>query len=289
MYSKTYFTKIIYALVILSCFSFNAYTQITKDTLVKRKWLLLNIDAALIANNGLSNLTNAERNAQNQNNGYNYQNSDVYSAIKSTPVCFGLSAGIEFLLGKNDRFKHLVAFNYDLTNSYFNEIYSSSYRQLSGGSYSDGNINTNRQVQFLGVNYGVLIKLSKHFNFAAIACYSYMLKNQNIINGYHEEGYAYGGGGQLFGSGYEKVEINNEKTKLKTDTGVVSIKFRLGYDFKIKSQHFAIYALRNFAITNFYVTNNNQTYAKTAYTQNYPYKAPWWMIGVQFYPFKNAR
>src|SRR6185437_2951818 len=132
MFTKGYINKVVYALVIFCCAGLRIRAQTLNDTLTKKKWLLFNINAALIANNGLSNLTADELARQNNAGyaGYSYNNSaDNFNRIKSTPVCFGFSAGTEFLLGKNDGFKHLLAFTYDLTNSYFNETASSSSHQ----------------------------------------------------------------------------------------------------------------------------------------------------------------
>ena len=243
-------------LVLIVCFNIKAQDTLKKDT----KWFRFNIQGALIANNSFSNL---------------YQPSDedypAPSKNSSKPICFGFNAGAEFLLGRGKIVKHIVSFTYDLTNSNFKD-YSvtnfppNAYYNLPSGIQTT-HLDISRQVQFINLNYGLLFSISKRIKLATIVSFFASIGRNTFTNGYT----AYAPIGNYPNSApYDSIPYHNYKENDAGYAGGIALKLRASYDI---TKYLSVFVSRNFIVT----SNNNH------------YLAPWWMVGLQFYPFKKCR
>jgi hypothetical protein len=87
-----------------------------------------------------------------------------------------------------------------------------------------------------------------------------MLRNTSVINGYYLES-----GGKFQNIYHDSTVYNNYTTTVNGDRLFFSMKVRASYDI---TKYLSVFVLRNFGIY---------------------YKEPWWMVGLQYYPFKNYR
>ena len=181
-----------------------------------------------------------------------------YTKEPGKPVCFGFNAGAEILLGKNKRFKHVVSLTYDLTNSAYNNFYQFPQWGTPIGNY---HVSTATQIQFADINYGVLYNVSKRFQLTALAAINFMIKSTAISNGY----YTYANTGYMGQPAYsDSVSVNNNKVT-NTRGLYLSLKLRASYCI---TNYLSVFVLRNI-----------NTFGH----------APWWMLGIQYYPFKKLR
>lgn len=207
--------KLTLLLTLLVCFARGQERDtifLKKDT----KWFRFNIQSALIVNSGLSNFYKGEGEPPN---GYTVNN--------NKPVCYGFNGGIEFLLGRSLVIKHLVSFTYDLTNSNFNDYNSSSVFGINQYSRQSWHQNISKQVQFMGFNYGFLIKLTERLKFAPIFSFNNMFKRTTITNGYYVES-----GGAHY-SGYPYYDSTSYHNNKIIDSGLgkmMFLKLRVSYD-----------------------------------------------------------
>jgi hypothetical protein len=253
--------KLIILFTVLVCFSGKAQSFHQFDSISKILNLRINVQGALVANNGFSNLSFKFLHPETAGNLPQY-NDYGYTKNNSKSVCFGFNAGIEFILGRKPHVKHLLSLTYDLTNSLYND-----YRIIPWGIYHnvDGYIfheNISRKVQFVSLNYGPLFNITKKLKLATIASVNFCALQTDIMNGYYVD---YHPAFYYSSASSDSTKYNNSKT---TSTGIavmVSLKLRASYDV---TKYLSIFAQRNFGIT---------------------YKSPWWMLGLQFYPFKNFR
>jgi hypothetical protein len=238
--------------LILFALSFTIKAQDTfkKDT----QWLRFNIQGALLANNSFSNL------------GFKFLypsniNETEYSKNAAKPVCFGFNAGAEFLLGRKPKYKQLLSLTYDFTNSSYtdNNSYNEAMFHVPNQTWHE---TISRQVQFVSLNYGFLFKLSKRLKLAPIFSLSVFSKKTDITNGYYVESMASQRGNPPI---YDSTAYHNSKTSDNGLNLIASLKLRASYDI---TNYLSVFVTRNFGIT---------------------YKAPWWMIGMQCYPFKKLR
>ena len=229
---------------------------------IKPKWFNFSIQSALIINNSFSNYYKSESYTIG---GYHYiQN---LFAKTNKPVCYGYSVGIEVQIGKSQDVKQLIGLNVDYTNSYFNvenrSEESVGYLKINR-SYS--NIDVKRHVSIAGLSYGLRLSINHHFNITVLGCFNYILKRVETKTGYNvKTNYTYVKDSML---------INTTQSYVNKDTAFASIRVRLGYNFSIKKQNFGVYLQRNFSLP---------TYHKNIYY------APWWMIGIQYYPLRNRK
>ncbi|MEO8759846.1 MAG: hypothetical protein ABI388_02295 [Bacteroidia bacterium] len=229
-----------------------------QDTLPNNKtWLHFNLQGSFIANKSLSNLNFKflYPESAGQNSGY--------TKNSNTPVCYGFNAGLEFLLG-HDTIKHIISLSYDLTNSNFNN-YTLNDGIPTHTQSQKWHENIRRQVQFISINYGISFNIIKKLKFAPIACLNYMYKRTDITNGYYVESLFPRLGNPGY---YDSTTFHNSKvSSIGNSNGgfVLSLKLRLSYDV---TKYLSIYVARNFGLS---------------------YIAPWWMLGVQYYPFKKWR
>lgn len=247
--------KLIILFFLLVCFNSRGQDTLKKDT----KWLRFNIQGALIANNSFSNL-------------YQPSDDDYPTPTKnsSKPVCFGFNAGAEFLLGRGKIVKHIISFTYDLTNSNFNvnDYIAHPVTIYNPSPFSETwHENISRQVQFINLNYGLLFRISKRIKLATIVSFFASIGRNTITNGY----LAYAPIGNYTNSvQYDTLLYHNDKENDSGNAGGIAIKLRASYDI---TKYLSVFVSRNFIVT----SNNNH------------YVAPWWMIGLQFYPFKKLR
>lgn len=196
-------------------------------------------------------------------NYYNYPYTYTTSTnINEKPICFGFSGGAEGILGKSKVIKHLLGLNLDYTNSYYNHyVRASTYNHMGGTSYL-GNINVKRSVAFLVGSYGTKFQI-KSFNIGAFACYNYFLSKKETQNGYVKDSNSI-----IYP---DSITIKDKKISSFNDTNFISLKLRVGYDFKIGSNNMSIFLMRNFNVINIL-------------TPEHSYYAPWWYLGIQYIP-----
>ncbi len=239
-------------LVLVVCFKIKAQSYARLDSISKLQWLRINVQSALIANNSFSNYP-----FPLQVDWVEY----YYTKNNSKPICYGFNAGIEFLLGRKPKFKQLLSLTYDLTNSRYNyDVFLNE--AMSHTPNQTWNETISRQVQFVNLNYGFLFNLTKKLKLATIASLSFYTKYTDITNGYYVEAMGSQRGNPPF---YDSTNYNNSKTVNSGLNLIPSIKLRVSYDV---TNYLSVFVLRNFGMN---------------------YKTPWWMIGLQFYPFKKYR
>lgn len=245
--------------VLLSYLGLKAQSYARLDSISKLQWLRINVQGALIANNSFSNLN--FKFLYPETAGKLYDSDYGYTNNKNKPVCFGFNAGIEFLIGRKPKFKQLVSFTYDLTNSKYN--YNVFYNEaMSHSPNQTWNETISRQVQFISLNYGFLFNLTKKLKLATIASLAFYTKKIDITNGYYVEAMASQRGNP---PSYDSTNYNNSKTVNKGLNLIPSLKLRASYDV---TKYLSVFVSRNFGVN---------------------YKAPWWMVGLQFYPFRKLR
>lgn len=245
-------------LIIITNISFTFYSQ---DS-IKPKWFNFSIQSALVVNNSFSNYYESESYTLG---GYHYVQN--VSAKTNKPICYGYSGGLDFQIGTNQKFKQIIGLYFDFTNSYFNLKNSSGksvgYLKINR-SYS--NIDIKRQVSIIGFNYGVQFNIKKHFNISVLGCFNYLLKRLEIQTGYNVKiDYNYIKDSTL---------INTKQSYINKDTAFASIKVRLDYNFNVKKQNLAVFVQRNISLPLYH---------------NNTYYAPWWMIGIHYYPLRNRK
>ncbi len=224
------------------------------DSLSKIPRVQFNLQGTFIVNNSLSNLNFKVLYPENTGKTENYTKS------QSKPICFGFNVGAEFILGRSPNIKQILGLAYDYTNSFYN--YNVAYK---GGFYLHGQNETwhetiARNVQFVNLNYGLLISVTKKLKIGVIASLTFYTKVTDVTNGYHvisAPPFAYNA------AYYDSTVYNNSKTVNDGLNLLGAVKLRTSYDI---TKYLSVFAARNFGLG---------------------YKAPWWMIGLQFYPFKN--
>lgn len=226
-----------------------------QDTLNNNKtWLRFNVQGSFIANTSFSNLEFPYLYPEKAGNDLNYtKNPDK-------PICFGFNIGFEFLIGRRDKFKQIVGSTYDLTNSSYTNYFS--YTGWHTTPSEKQHLDINRQVQFFNVNYGCLFGITSKLKISAIASLAFCTITKDIANGYLVESSPSVMGNPSY---YDSTLYRNSKT---TDSGlnfIGALKLRASYDI---NKYISVFVLRNLGFN---------------------YKAPWWMLGVQYYPFKKWR
>ena len=253
------YIKLTIIFTLLISFSSKAQSYHRLDSISKIQNLRINFQSALIANNSFSNFSKG----QSSNNSYDYG----FTKNNSQPVCFGFNAGVEVVLGRAPRFKQLLSITYDLTNSLFNDyrVILQSYRYSDWQTWHE---NISRQVQFVNLNGGFLFNITKRLKLAtmlSVAVYT----TRDITNGYYVDNIPIRptGNGPYYNflpASSDTTKYNNSKTIYKPGLEV-SLKLRASYDV---TKYLSVFVQRNLGIS---------------------YKAPWWMLGLQFYPFKKLR
>jgi hypothetical protein len=125
-----------------------------------------------------------------------------------------------------------------------------------------------RQVQFVNLNGGFLFNITKRLKLAAILSVA-MYITKDITNGYYVDDipsritsttppYTFSP------ASYDSTVYKNTKTVYKPGLEA-SVKFRVSYDV---TKYLSVFVSRNLGVS---------------------YHAPWWMLGLQFYPFKKFR
>jgi len=244
--------------IILS-FIFNLNFVLFSQDTIKPKWFNFNFHSALIINNSLSNYYSSE----------NYVlggdvNIQKLSKITNKNILYGYSGGIDFEFGKKQFFKNIITSYFDYTNSYFNLDYQDNHH-IYHGYVTHKNINVKRNVNILGVGYGIMFG-SEKLNFSVFGCYNRLLKKVENSEGYIVKTY--------YNIVTDYKIINEKSTHIIKDSGFYSFRTKINYNFKIKSKKFSAYIQRNGSLRLNY---------------EYTYYAPWWMIGIQYYPLRNGK
>lgn len=246
--------------VLIFLFLFCYTTFIAQDS-IKPRWFNLGIQGALIVNNGLSNLYQNEAENKNGLIGDPYE---IQRVQEGKLICFGFSGGVEAILGKSKVVKHLLGVSFENTNSEISS-YKANTRYLgASGSTSTSieDITIKRKVQFLVGSYGIKFN-TKTINIGLIASFNQAIYRYDIVNGYTKN---------CWRCPSDSIPLVNVKRSYNVDTTrFVSLRIRLGHDFKIKNTTISPFIMRNLNVTNLF-------FPESAYI------APWWYLGVQYIP-----
>ncbi len=213
---------------------------------------------AAIANKGLSNLYQSERNSStpmSETNSKELNNQFYY---------FGNSFGLNCVIGKSETIKQIVLVNFDLTKSYFEYNNSIQLQTSPGAGYYKRfhqNYTIDRRVQIFGINYGLLID-TENFITEFLLTYNVILKKYDIVNGKAYGNIPYLPSDEV----YENRRINSA-----SDTNFFSVKIRYGHNFNIKNHKFYPFLMRNFNLYRL-ISPQNTFYAK------------YWYLGIQYTP-----
>ena len=139
------------------------------------------------------------------------------------------------------------------------------YFSTSSSSSSEiTNISFLRNAQFYTLNYGVLINLYTNFYLSFLLSYNQLFYQTDIYNGYQvSEGISNKMTGQRY---HDSTSYNNTKFILRNTHSFASFIPKLSYAFRIKNKTVSVFTSGNLA---------------------FAYKAPWWVIGIQYYPFRK--
>ncbi|HXD94568.1 MAG TPA: hypothetical protein VNX01_15285 [Bacteroidia bacterium] len=251
--------KLTILFTLLIFFSGKAQSDKWLDSISHLKQVRINFQGALIANNSFSNFSKG----QSSNNSSDFG----FTSNNSKPICFGFNAGVEFVFGERPRFKQLLSITYDLTNSLYND-YRVALQAYRGADWQTWHETISRQVQFVNLNGGFLFNITKKLKLATMFSIA-MYTTRDITNGYYVDNFPARptGNGPTYNilpASSDTTNYNNSKTIYKPAIEV-SFKLRASYDI---TKYISVFAQRNFGVS---------------------YIAPWWMLGLQFYPFKNFR
>jgi hypothetical protein len=216
----------------------------------------INVFSNLVVNKSLSNLTYRRANTQ-----YPYR----YTRDASTPLCFGLSAGLEGTKRLGDTWNWLLALNYELTHSVLVAIIANGQRTGAMASYKadTGYITINRQVQAVGINSGFLAEIGPRFHLSLVLGINEIIRRRDLLNGYEKQ-YS---SSSISTATVNEITYNNEKRvdRAESEEFVLYGRVRVGYK-----------VFPYLSVT-------------ASYTQSFNYVAPWLMLGVQYYPFQKFR
>lgn len=232
----------------------------------KKSKIFFNLQSALLFNNSFSNIDGYY--SSNQQKIY-YQEGE---RDHNKPICFGYFGGAEILIGKKRHFKHVLNVSIELTNSVILNRYNHTN---SGADYT-----IKRRVFFANIGYGVYVKLYKNINLTSLFNITPYANLKDVKNGYSSYDYTIKFTGIHV---YDTTFYKNEKYKSDGLLDLISLRLKLSYDFLIKERAFSCFVMHNIGSVEImeliYWNHKNLSI----------YKAPWWMIGLQFCPFGKSK
>lgn len=250
--------QIHYNLFLLILFFYSK--SFSQDTILKpenemESFLKINVQIGAVINNLYCNKPKID----NPNIGHG--SSESYSGFKKNNFTGSVNIGLNALFGRNPHIKYCFGVNYLRSKGEFNY----SYGQGGYTSYSE-NFHFNSKIDFINLVTGPRFSFGKKFHIEPLIAVKLIAHADVRFTGTSTTQSISGGPTPTVYSIETTVYENQKETKnIKTES-TVSFNPEISYDLKIKEFDLGLFISYNMAIR---------------------YKLPWWVFGVNYYPFKK--
>jgi hypothetical protein len=217
----------------------------------------MNVYGALEANTSLANIEYAKLYPKEYDS-----HGAIYTRDSKASALLGFAGGFEGSIEIDKRFKLIFGINYELTNSVLVKDVAWAEHGHGYDQTDTTHLHYDRRVQFAGLNMGIQSTLFKKIKITLTPGISKIIQQRDIINGYD----AFYENSIFTGSSTKTTYYTNYKAVSGLGKGMVGfMRLRCAYRF---NKNLAVFASGNLGIN---------------------YAAPWWMLGLQYYPFKDSR